>query len=74
MSSSKKNFAAGVYLSESPFPPMTPYPPYTLHSEYLFTQSGGGVELTREKVRGAPVHKVGSKIPTRLTVSPVYKL
>ncbi len=30
--------------------------------------------LTREKVRGAIVHKAGSKIPTRLTVSRVYKL
>ena len=34
----------------------------------------GRVELTREKVRGAIVHKAGSKIPTWLTVSPVYKL
>ncbi len=31
-------------------------------------------ELTREKVRGATVHKAGSKISTWLTVSPVYKL
>jgi hypothetical protein len=29
--------------------------------------------LTREKVRGATVHKAGSKIPTWLTVSAVYK-
>ncbi len=29
---------------------------------------------TREKARGAIVHKAGSKIPTWLTVSPVYKL
>jgi hypothetical protein len=34
----------------------------------------GGAELTIEKVRGATVHKAGSKITTRLTVSPVYKL
>jgi hypothetical protein len=35
---------------------------------------GEGGELTREKVRGAIVYKAGSKIPTGLTVSPVYKL
>ncbi len=59
------------YLSKAPSPPMTPYfPPYTLYSVYvytvyLFTQGRGeGVELTREKVRGAIVHKAGSKIPT----------
>ncbi len=28
---------------------------------YLFTQEGGGGELTREKVRGAIVHKAGRK-------------
>jgi hypothetical protein len=32
-----------------------------------------GGDLTREKVRVAIVHKAGSKIPTRLAVSPVYK-
>jgi hypothetical protein len=46
---------------------------------YLFTL-GRGVggdgegELTREKVRGAIAHKTGTKITTRLTLSPVYKL
>ncbi len=35
---------------------------------------GEGGAWIREKVRGATVHKVGSKIPTRLAVSPVYKL
>jgi hypothetical protein len=30
--------------------------------------------LTREKVRGATIHKAGLKIPTSLTVSPVYNL
>ncbi len=34
----------------------------------------GGLRWTREKVRGAIVHKAGSKIPTWLTVSPFYKL
>jgi hypothetical protein len=72
-----------LYLSEAPSPPMTPYPPSPLHTVYVYTvylypqgwgMGGGGVELTREKVRGETVHKVGSKIPTWLTVSPVYKL
>jgi hypothetical protein len=51
-------------------------PLYTVyvHTVYLFTQ--GRVEVgeccTREKVRGATAHKAGSKIPTLLTVSPVY--
>jgi hypothetical protein len=56
---------------------MTPYPLPTLNTVYvyavfLFTWKGG--ELTREKVRGATVHEAGSKIPTWLTVSSVYKL
>jgi hypothetical protein len=33
-----------------------------------------GGRWTREKVTGAMVHKAGSKIPTWLTESPVYKL
>jgi len=44
-------------------PPLHPVFVYTV---YLFTK-GRGVELTREKVRGAIVHKAG------LTVSLVYK-
>jgi hypothetical protein len=36
-----------------------------MYTVYLFTQGrGGGVEVTREKVRGETVHKAGSKIPT----------
>ncbi len=35
---------------------------------------GGGKKLTREMVSGATVYKAGSKIPTWLTLSPVYKL
>jgi hypothetical protein len=38
-----------------------------MYTVYLFTQErveGGGGELTREKVKGATVHKAGSKIPT----------
>ncbi len=68
----ERDFAAGVlvYLSEAPSPPMTPYPspPYTLYTCIQYTYShkekGGGVgggELTREKVRGAIVHKAGRK-------------
>ncbi len=54
------------YLSEAPSLPMTPYSPLTrIHVEnvYLFTQVrwGRGVELTREKVRGAIIHKAGRK-------------
>jgi hypothetical protein len=49
---------------------MTPYSSPPLHTEYgytvhLFTQGRGeggrGGELTREKVRGAIVHKAGRK-------------
>jgi hypothetical protein len=60
----KRDFAAGVYLSEAPSPPMTPYTPrYTLYACILHTYSHreGGGELTREKVRGAIVHKAGRK-------------
>ncbi len=82
MSSSKRDFlAAGVNLSEAPSPHLTPYPPPPLHTVYVYTcilihtgKGGRGGELTREKVRGATVHKAGSKIPTLLTLSPVYKL
>ncbi len=65
---------AGVNLSDTPS--STP-PLYTLYSYmYFFTQEGGmgGMERKREKVRVATVHKAGSKIPTWMTVSPVYKL
>jgi hypothetical protein len=57
------------YLSEAPFPPMTPCSPSPLHTVYvytiyLFTQGrGGGRELTREKVRGATIYKL-VEIPT----------
>ncbi len=64
-------FAAGVDQSEVQNP-ITPPP---LHTVYLFTQGkGGGESLTREKGRGAIVHKARSKISTFLTASPVYKL
>jgi hypothetical protein len=61
------------YLSEDPSPPITPpHPPPPLHTvyEYMYTlyiilihtgKGGGGEELSREKVRGAIVHKAGRK-------------
>jgi hypothetical protein len=67
MSSSKnidleRDFVAGVYLSEAQN--LIPPPPY-VYTVYLLIHTGkGGGELTREKVRGATVHKAGSKIQT----------
>jgi hypothetical protein len=69
---SKRDFAAVVYLSEAPSPPMAPYPSLPLHTVYVHTvlihtgkgeEGRGGGELTREKVGGTTVHKAGSKIP-----------
>jgi hypothetical protein len=82
MSSSKiihllRDFAAGVYLSEAPSLFMTPHHPplpYTLYTCILIHTGkgcGDGGKLTGEKVRGARLHKAGSK---KTTVSPVYKL
>ncbi len=50
--------------------PHTPPIQYT----YSHRKGGRGKSWTREKVREATVHKAGSKIPTWLTVSSVYKL
>ncbi len=67
------------YLSEAPFPPMTPCSPSPLHTVYvytiyLFTQGGGGGgrELTREKVRGATIYKL-VEIPTSYEHLPLYR-
>ncbi len=60
------------YLSEAPFPPMTPYSPTytlcTLYSVHVYRipihtvkGGGGGRELTREKVRCAMLHKAVRK-------------
>ncbi len=68
MSSSKKidlsrEFAAGVYLSED----QKHIPPLHIvyvYSVYLFTQGRGEQgELNRREIRGARVHKAGSKTP-----------
>ncbi len=54
------------------------HPPAThcLYVLYFDTEKGlrEGRRWTREKVRGAIVQKVGSKIPTWLTVSPASKI
>jgi hypothetical protein len=68
-SSSKKiylyrDFAAGVYLSE----PQDPIPAPLTYCIRVYTGKGGDwgrgerESSTREKVRGAIVHKAGSKI------------
>jgi hypothetical protein len=51
---------------------MTSCPPTLTHCILIHKEGGG--EVTREKVRGAIINKVGRKIPTRLTVYLVYKL
>ncbi len=61
-----------VYLSEAqnPIPPPLTHCKRNVYTVYSFTQGiGEGESWTREKY-----HKAGSKIPTRLSVSPVYKL
>ncbi len=58
-------------------PPQSPTPSRTLsvYTVLWHREGGRGGELNRrEMVRGAIVHEAGSKIPTSLTVSPVYKL
>ncbi len=53
-----------------------PYPlpaTYCLYILYFDSGKGDGGSRTREKVRGATVHNARSKIPIRLTVSPVNK-
>jgi hypothetical protein len=66
----KGNLRQAFYLSEAPSPPMAPYSPspYTMYSIRVYSYSiliytgkggGRGIELTREKIIGAIVHKVG---------------
>ncbi len=65
---------AGAYLSEAQNPIPQPCILYTcIQYTYSHREGGWGWSWTREKVRGATVHKAGSKI-TCLTVSLIYKL
>ncbi len=50
--------------------PRTPCIQYT----YSHREEEEEESWTREKVRGGTVHKAGSKMPTWLIISPVYKL
>ncbi len=57
-------------------PPHPPTPAtHCLYTLYIDTRKGeeGWESWTREKVRGATAHKAGAKIPTWLSVSPVYR-
>jgi hypothetical protein len=62
----------GPLPSYDPIP--TPLHIVYVYTVYLFPQGGKGESWTREKVRGAIVYNAGSKIPTWLTESPVFKL
>jgi hypothetical protein len=60
-----KGLFGKCFICLSPPPITTPYSPLTHCIVYKYTYShregGGGVELTRENVRGAIVHKAGQK-------------
>ncbi len=45
-----------------------------LYSILIHRELGEGERFTRAKGRGATGHKGWSKIPTELTLSPIYKL
>ncbi len=63
----QRDFAAGVCLSEAQNPIPLPLTNCVLVycTVYLLTQGRGeGVRVTREKGRGATVHKAGSRIAT----------
>ncbi len=65
----------GRWLSVWDPEPHTPPPPCNLQTVYnvhAYSHREGG--STREKGRGATVQKAGSKIPTWLIVSTVYKI
>jgi len=55
-------------------PPPLLWPHNSPLHNYSHREGEGDKRWTQEKVRGATVHKAGSKIPTWLTVSHVYKL
>ncbi len=68
---------AGRY--DNPIPPgfLAPIDCLKIPAQYTYPNREGwgeGGELTREEVREVTVHKDGTKIPTRLTVSQVYHL
>jgi hypothetical protein len=66
-------FPWGLNTPQSPPPPPQPHTVCILYFD-TGKDGKGGESWTREKVRGATVHKAGSKIRTWLTVSSVYKL
>jgi len=58
-----------VFICLRPPPLLDPITPSPLHTAYVYIvhllkQGRGGRVEPREKVRGATVHKAGSKIPT----------
>jgi hypothetical protein len=60
------DFAAGVYLSEAPSPPMTPYSPLThcirVYCILIHTAKGGGGEFkTERRLEGQQFTKPGRK-------------
>jgi hypothetical protein len=59
--------------TQYPPPPSKPHTVCIYYTLSLGRGEGWG-RWTREKVRGAIVYKAGLRIPTWLTVSPVYKL
>ncbi len=75
------DFAAGVYLSEAPSPPMTLYPPPLTHCILVYcilihTGKGGGGEMNmREGKRGnSSQSRVENSTNMTECISPVYKL
>ncbi len=82
MSSSRKLTSKGtlrqVFICLRPSPEPHTFSPHK-HCIRVYSilihagKRGRGESLTREKVRGATIHKAGLKIPKRLTVSPVKK-
>jgi hypothetical protein len=57
----KETLRQEFYLFEALSPPKPPYPPPLLHTVNVYSHMGRGGKLTREKVRGAIVHKAGRK-------------
>ncbi len=75
-----KGTSRQVFICLRPSPLIWPHTPplhtvYCMSKLYTYSQVRGGGEMNQREgtVRGTTVHKAGSKIPTWLTVSPVYK-